>query len=91
MKKLLILVTFGLLIGCGGPVKYRVKEVNIPIIQECPVIEYPSLGPLPISQLTPESTISETGRAYYISVILMKDHINILENYIDLYNTQKAE
>lgn len=88
MKKiLLLLLSVIALAGCSSrPVKYVVKEVKVPVVRECPSIEYPKMDELPISMLDRNATISQTGRAYYISVIQLKKHIDVLEQYIDLYN-----
>jgi hypothetical protein len=72
--------------ACSTTKPPSIVEVLVPVYIDPPVVNYKQLGVLPVKQLSRSASFQETAEAYLTSLMLQRDHIDMLEDYLDLYS-----
>ena len=72
--------------ACSTTKPPSIVEVLVPVYIDPPVVHYKQLEELPVKQLSRSASFQETAEAYLISLMLQRDHIDMLESYLDLYS-----
>ncbi len=98
MNIVLALVMVVFLVGCSASkVKTEYKYINKPVLV-CPAPSelnggenVPAVPSLEIYKLNPSSSDGEVARAFQLSIIQLKGHIELLRNIIDGYDKTSKE